>query len=290
LSASLTERWSGDEIGQNSPDAKNYTLTGERVLDVVVTDPANWNSFAVAGWLSDPNIRAQYAVNGVNIDFYLKCNNLKIKKTSPVTYEVSASYFTTSQLGQSPLNNPPSISFSQVANEEPVDQDTNGNPIGTILGEDFDPPMHMIINDPIVRVSRNLASYDDTWAQSFRNTVNSLPWNGYPAGSVRVNSIAGDSVLDASFSYWKVTGEFQIRGAPPGKTVQYAWYRRVKAQGFMVKVGSMVQRGVDQNGQDTPVPVNHDTTTGAQLAWGATPQWYYFQLYPLADLNALGLI
>jgi hypothetical protein len=286
----ITERWSGDVVGQQSPDAKNYTLTADRILDVFVDDPQNWNSFLIAQWLSDPVIRGDYSVAGVDIDSFLKCSNHSVTKVAPNRYVVKASYLTSSQLGQSPLNNPPSISFGQITYEEPCDQDVNGNPVTTVNGEPFDPPVLVQYFDVTIRVTRNVATYDDGWAQNFRNTVNSTTWNGYPPGVVKLVSLTGESVLDSDFQYWKVSAEFQIRNPPPGKSSQYAWYRRIMAVGYYVKSGAQIVRVLDGRGQPMAVPAAHDTTTGAQLAPGAPIQWYYFQVFPTTDFNQLGLV
>jgi hypothetical protein len=282
----ITERWSADETNQESPDAKNYTLTTNRVLDVTVDDPENWNSLFITAAMVDPQIRNSYP-----FDFFLRCDNLNVKRISPFRYEVSAHYETHAKLEQSPLDLPPDISYDSIVTEEEIDQDADGNPILTVLGEGFDPPVREPSYDTIIRVSRNLATYDEDWAQSFRNRVNSAEWKGYQAGTVRVVSIKGDSVADQDFIYWRVSAEFQIRDPYPGQDASKTWYKRLLANGFTVRNGAgKIGPALLETGEFSGVPVLHDTTTGAQITDPTMAQWYYFKTKRTADLNDLGLI
>lgn len=284
MGITVTERWSGDSLTQGSPDARNFSLAATREFDVTA-DTNSYTSFDVAGLMSDPVLRGAFPQ-----DVFLRCNNIQIRKTAPFMFLVSVSYFTQGTLGGGPLSVPPSIAWGSLVTEEEIPYDINGNGICTVLGEPFDPPPRTPVYDRILRIQRNLANYDENWAGLFRNAVNSAPFFGFPTGTVRTVALDGQSVLDDTFSYWSVTGEFQIRKAPPNSSDQYAWWTFVQAKGLYVKKSGKVVLGLDDNGNPTTVPVYHNTSTGAQLGRGDPIQYYKFQMLPTADLNAIGLI
>jgi len=291
----ITERWSGDNSQQTSPDAKNYQLTAERVLDITVDDPLNDNSFTVMAAMLDPQIRNAYP-----LDYYLRCDDLKCERVTPNLFKLTAHYLTKAQLEQSPLDLPADVEYDVIVTEEEIDCDADGNHICTIVGESFDPPIRAPLYDTVVRVGRNLASYDDAWAKSFRNRVNSTDWGAYEAGSARVVSLKGQSVLDKDFQYARVTAEIQIRDAAPGSTIDKAWYRRVAAKGFWILDSGKPRRITagdlnsdltgDAAAQFATEPWFHDTTTGALIVSKDDAQFYEFKIFQTEDLNELGLI
>jgi hypothetical protein len=287
---SITERWSGDSLDEQSPDARHFTLGATRVLDILVDDPANDNSFTIGASLGDPTLRSAYPQ-----DFFLRCNNLQIVRTSPIRFELRASYFMQGNLFGGPLSLPPIISWGSIVTEEEVPYDANGNGFVTGIGEAFDPPPRVPVYDRLLTVTRNVANYDDSWAGSFRNAVNSAPFYTYPAGTVRVVNLDAQSVLDVDFQYWTVTGTFQIRRATNVLSDAQAWYYAIQAKGMICKndAGSgyryVTADGTD-SGAISPVPMPHDTSTFKQLAPGASIQYYKFQVFQSADLNQLGLV
>lgn len=282
MAITITERWSGDSLTQDSPDARHYSVGATREFDIT-TDDLSDTSFDIADFVTA--LRSAYPQFAS-----LRCNHIDIRKVSPYHYHAVVSYFMHGPLGGGPLSIPPQISWGSVVAEEEIPYDINGNGICTVLGEPFDPPPRVPVYDRILTIQRNVAYYDDAWAGDYRNAVNSSTFAGFPAGTVRVIGLDGQSVLDDDYSYWSVTGQFQIRRAPPNSTDQYAWWTFVQARGLYVKKSGKVVLGLDENGNPTTAPVYHNTTSGAQLARGAAIQYYKFQVYPTADLNALGLI
>lgn len=97
-------------------------------------------------------------------------------------------------------------------------------------------------------------------------------------------------MLDDDYSYWSVSGEFQIRRATAILTDAQAWYTAVQARGFYYIKSNKRTAAVDDNGQPVLNPVAHNATTGALLAKGDAIQYYKFQVFPSADLNSIGLI
>ena len=291
MAITVTERWSGDSLDEQSPDARHYTLGGTRSFDVTTDDPADDTSFTIATLMTDPQLRTAFPE-----DLFMRCTSIQIQRLSPIHFLVSASYFMRGSINGGPLSLPPIVSWADVVTEEEIPFDISGNGICTVLGEPFDPPPRVPVYDRVLTITRNVLTYDDDWAGQFRNAVNSSTFANQPAGTVRCIGLSATSTLDEDFSYWSVTGQFQVRKAAPGSTDDKAWYLPVQAAGLYVKRGGIVKYGlIDLSGADeqsnwTTVPVYHDTTTGAQLTRGTSIQYYFLQVFPSVDLNTLGLI
>jgi hypothetical protein len=288
---SITERFTGNQTNQESPDALHYSLSSTRVLDILVDDPQNWDSFKISSALSDPQIRSAYPD-----DFWLRCSGLQVTQISPIRYVATATYAIHSQLGLSPLSNPPIISYHTLLEEYESDIDTNGNAIECITHEDFDPPVRINTHDRVLRIVKNIPNYTESWADQFRNATNSVSFAGYEAGTVKCIQLDADSVADAAFQYWRVQSAFQIRGAQPGSTAAKAWHARRQAKGYYVNFGSDmamgnadVRRATDGSGHEVVIPVCHDIITGRRLDPSAPPQFYEFPVFPSVDLNLIGL-
>ena len=71
-----------------------------------------------------------------------------------------------------PLSMPPTISWSDEVNNEPIDQDVDGNAICTVNGEPI-VGVTMELPDPVVTITRNYAQWNPHVTHQFRRSVNS---------------------------------------------------------------------------------------------------------------------
>ncbi len=284
---SVSERFTGPDMGQESPDAKNYTSTATRVFDVLVSDPVGDDESTVllSGFV--PFIRDSHP------DFIgLRCSNISAKRMSPFRYEVRAQYTGNMQLGMSPLDMPPDISWSFAVTEEEIDQDANGDAILTAAGESFDPPIRAPRWDRVLRVVRNMQDYDDDLADELIWTTNEDTVMNRPPGAGLLTVFDGVSVADEDEPYWKVTCEWHFRAAPPGKDASFAWFRRVLAQGFFIIDINGKQWHPTIRGVPIAKPCLHHVADGTFIS-GQKPsdaEWYYFQIFGSGDHDAIGIL
>ncbi len=146
-----------------------------------LTTPANWNSLLIGGALSDPMLRGSYPS-----DFFLRCDDLQIQRLTPYLFRTTAGY-----LGKqgNPLDQPPQIYWGSTVTEEEIDVDMDGNPIIMVTGEGFDPPVREPVYDRILRITRNIADYNDNWATLFRNATNANQFGSFPPGTALCRSL-----------------------------------------------------------------------------------------------------
>ena len=177
--------------------------------------------------------------------------------------------------------------------EEEVDEDFLGFPIVTKNYEQI-AGLKRPIPDQTVTIRRNMATFNPYVQARYRQAVNSVAFLGWPAGTARLTKFAASNVYDKDLGYWEITAQVQFRY--PYKTIPArAWYKRVRHEGFYVRVnksggGTAIVRAVDY-GLREPVtkPVLLDEN-GYQLPEGALAHWLEFRIFDSLPFNALGLL
>jgi len=219
-----------------------------------------------------------------------------IERVSPIFSIVTITYsgeIAKSVQGTSPLLSPPKIDWDDVETEEEVDEDFLGFPIVTKNYEQI-AGLKRPIPDQTVTIRRNMATFNPYVQARYRQAVNSDTFLGWPAGTARLTKFAASNVYDKDLGYWEITAQIQFRY--PYKTIPArAWYKRVRHEGFYVRVnksggGTAIVRAVDY-GLREPVtkPVLLDEN-GYQLPEGALAHWLEFRIFDSLPFNALGLL
>lgn len=112
---------------------------------------------------------------------------------------------------QSPLDEQPQISWSWAEFQRPANQDVDGKPILNKAGDTYTKPFMIDDPRPVLQLSRNEASFDQTYADQYRNKVNSTSFFGGDPGVVKVHSITASRVLHPDIGYyWQVSYEFHF--------------------------------------------------------------------------------
>lgn len=138
---------------------------------------------------------------------------------------------------------------------------------------------------PVLCFARNESTYDDSYASTFKDTVNKDEFLGYPPNTVKCKDIKGERLYDADFGwYFKVTYMFEFRDDPDNN-------------GFTAKIASMGYREL-KGGSGPPVNVvdgsGNQVTDAVPLqedghyAPNTDPYFMSFTLYPqvmFVDLN-----
>lgn len=241
---------------------------------------------------------------------YLRCLGVRCQQLQPTRWEVTASYDAPFAFGNdsdpNPLNEPAVLDWDTVDSDEPVDTDVNGDPICTIIGEPFDPPVTVPHSDLLLKIQKNSGTFDPAVMVSYvqRRAVNSDTVLGQPPGCVRCNKIRASLVNDAEFPYFRVYGEFQFRRGIPELNVpdSKAFYVRRRAEGLYVRLpvglGGEIIHAL-RGGEPVTRPVLHYATGGSSYeagemvpdpegAAGPSAEWYLFQVHPSLPFSALG--
>lgn len=235
-----------------------------------------------------------FVVGGLHpTDDWLRATTVRISRVAPLLFVIDSTFHAEgSEPGDSPLDDPPVVLPEFLGSREEVDEDFNGDPLVTVNGEPFDPPSEADIYDLVLKVRRNLPAFDYQLAWLYMGNGRSEPatnsdtFLGFPAGAGRVINILPEEVDTEDFTYWRVTASFQFRRAAPGSTVAKAWYKRIRHEGFKVKVDGEI---VEKRDAARPVLLKADGTE-ADLDGGDEAHWLEFQMGPSLPFAALGLI
>ncbi len=294
----VTEKWSNpqsavqsDDKGQMESDA---TRVFQMVADSVNYTPVSARYEAMAqGYIPRPG-------SPHPSDVFLICRQVECNKTAPFFFEVSARYNKSGGDDSDPSLQPPEIEWDFVVTEESIDQDALNKPIHTRLGESFDPPITRPYADLFLRVSKNVVSFNPSTASLFMHRVNKDPFLGFPAGTLLIEEFKATSVITQNLTpYWRRTIGIHVRRGAPNTTDDKAWWRRIRAEGFVVRqVGIPIEadgvipttRARDEDGEIAAKPVLHSKLTGFVIRDPAKAEWYEFQIYPTIDFSPLNFL
>ena len=258
-----TQRWSGHGGGEVARDNIFSDQTATLIYDVTVTDPAD-DEFDVLLASGLPITRQPHPTRP-----FLRVNGRHARKLGPINWEVVVDYQSIQggQGNNSPLDAPPQIEWTTATTEEEIDEDIEGKPICTVNGEPFDPPIRSPRSDLVLRVTRNLPDFNPGLIRFYTDTVNEDEVLGQPPGTARIRHLAAVTVTDNDFTYARATIEIHFRRGKPRTTDEKAWWTRVRAQGFFVRVPLpagiglagqyTIARARDDNKQLVTKPVLH---------------------------------
>ena len=209
--------------------------------------------------------------------------------------EVPVHYETSGEAGgtNNPLLEPPDVNWIGSTSVEAVDEDGEGNPILNTVGERFDPPVEIEIDDSVAVVTRNVSTLNAVEAREYRRAVNSdsfvIRGISIPKEVARIlrydideitNEVDGDN-----FTFWRETIEIAFR--------EDGWKIRRLNTGFREKTGTnsdgtpkyeMIR---DAKGVLLTEPIML-TEAGAVLQDGGVPHYVEIQprkKLPFASLN-----
>jgi hypothetical protein len=304
-------------MGDNTPDGKTFSTDGTRMFDATTDDPAHDDETDVL--LSGiPIIGEAHPLRP-----WLRCNGRQVNQKSPIWWEVTATYLAAVAGSQSPMDLAPKIAWRSIASDEEIDQDQDGNPICTCLGEPFEPKVRVTKRDRVLTIRRFLSDFDPNLITSYTDAVNSDPVLEVPIGTAKINVLDAESVTDqTNGTYWDAQIEIQFRRGAPNTTDAHAWWRRVMAQGYYVRFtlpGGItgIHRATEGLGQYSARPVPHynrvtrgllESPPGTWIDWTFQPgdeilpgqdgnpgrlpfaQWYEFRVFPSMPYSVLGFI
>ena len=291
---SVDEVWSGDSASIASGSDGAGSAKVQRKFQVVVDNTGRVETSLDV--LTDK--RLPRIGNAFPLSNWFRCEDVSASRTSPLTFDVTASYATqTSDHELNPINEPAEVSFSSTSTDGEVDEDIDGNPIVTVNGEPIS-GVTMPFVDLKANVSKNIAAFNPISIYIYGNAVNSTTFMGFPAGVVRCAGISAKQNRGDDFSYWTVSVEFEFR-RPINTTNSKAWYKRIRHEGFKIKVDNpragdtgqpdnLFPHAVDESGKEVtkPVMLKPDGTRETDPEIG---HWLEWSVHKTENLNAMGL-
>jgi len=221
---------------------------------------------------------------------YVYCERAAPQQISPVYWIVIVNY--KGQAGpnlDSPLLAPPDIDWDDVETEEEIDQDFDGKPIVTANNEPIE-GVKCPVADQTLIISRNMAFFSPYMQARYRRAVNSDTFQGWPPGTARLMKLKAKNVRDpaAPNGYWKVNAVIQFR-FPYRTTPAKAWYARVRHEGYYIREGGRIWRGLDERGD----PVSKKVLLKADGTRETNPDnayWLEIKRFDSLPFRALGLL
>ncbi len=199
------------------------------------------------------------------------------------SWVVSVEYapYDPTQFPENPLNHPVKISWGENRFEQTCFEDRNGDPVVNSAGDYFDPPISIDDSRPTLRIVRNERSYSPTYALSWKDTINTDTFYGFPPGTVKMSTPLGDLEYNPVCGfYYVITYQFEIN--PDG------WKKQILDQGMRQIDSGVKQKILDDKGEEINSPALLDGA-GTRLPTGGTPVALTFEVYAEADYSLLGL-
>jgi len=190
----------------------------------------------------------------------------------------------------SPLNDPPEISWGKVDSQEPIDEDLNGAAIATVNGEPI-AGVTKDLSDLVVTIKKNYAAVDLASTHQYLHSVNSDTFLDFAAGTGKMTGFnAKEKIADnvPGGQYFEVTATVQFR-YPYQTTAARAWWKRVRHEGYRVKdANGDIGIGRTDKGEmiSSPVLLKAD---GTEETTSANAHFLEFQIYQPLSYGALGL-
>jgi hypothetical protein len=291
----LTKRNSGDGVDRKKGETQAFEDRQTEEWDIVVSE-AGYSSSRI---LAEAALPAAYSPHPDNPN--LRCtgeHQVRRVDGSPIHFVAIVTYDTPPP--GSPLPDPEappdekkpqererepySEEWSTAKSQEQIDVDVNGDPIVTVNGEQFDPPITEDVHDIQVTFGQNVDNRNQALIDA-AGCTNSDVFLGYAPGQCMIDQVQFKYLSDPNngASYWRQTATVLIRRTPPnnpgGLQNGDLWKKRIRAEGYKIKVaGDDTPRNAkDGEGNPSAVPVLHDAASGELIEDPKQAQWYYFR-------------
>lgn len=190
---------------------------------------------------------------------------------------------------ENPLDTPPDLRLGSVNLTRSFEYDLNGQLVGTIAGEPFDPPFEHDEKNTLFTVSRIETGFSDTKRRTYINKVNSGSFGGRPRGSVLMRDITAEAKWVKNTLYWKVNYEMEyapthripfpalIANAAPGPDADYwSWDLYAPNVGFKMindTTGQLEDIWLDWSADGAPIPFSDADKDGDQADAPTNSPW-----------------
>jgi hypothetical protein len=210
-----------------------------------------------------------------------------------------------------PLDFPPIIKWSTNKYHRFYPTDVYGNPFINTAGEPLENPPQREESTQNLRLilwNATPTAYDDSFAQSFRDTINGDTFLNYPPGQVKCKDIDGERIFTSDYGYiWRIIYDFEIRqivltNIMTGAQVIYGWQDLVLNVGYRAfggasgVVGPLAPITIGGNPVPTPAILNPNGTANVPATAAAVQSllnnpniWLTFNNYPTVAFAGLNI-
>lgn len=305
---SLTKRNSGDGLDRKKGDTQPFEDRQTEEWDIVV-DAAGYSSTRILQEAALPNAYSPHPDNP-----NLRCtgeHQIRRVEGSPIHFVAIVTYETPPP--GSPLPEPEQLEsdkkpqererepyleeWSTVKSQEQIDVDVNGDPICTVNGEQFDPPVTEDVHDIQVVFGKNMNNRNQALIDA-AGCTNTDVFLGYAPGQCMIDQVSCKYLTDPNNGndYWRQTTTVLIRRTPPQNPGNLQngdlWKKRIRAEGYIVNIGTIdnpeyrnarIDKATTEaspkeaDGTESTTPKLHDPTTGEQIDDPKKAEWYYFR-------------
>jgi hypothetical protein len=295
MSWDVQEEWSGQTTGVSiESDGVKGTTDVTRTFNLT----PNFSGATTVDALAAAGLPLRNSAHPQNPA--LRARQFNASQLGPQYFQVTVGYQALTSdpndPSQSPLAQPAVVSFTSVTQEVEIDEDVNGDPIETVNGE----PLVGVtrpFTDLVITVSRNLPTFNPVSISTYMNKVNSQPWYGLPAGTVRIMDIQAQNQFSEDFEFWAVAISFQVRRGYGSVTDAKAWWHRCAHQGYRVWDGTALVYATESDGTTVAQPVMIETVADDSVAVGqggrvaaGVGRYIDFQVLETIDFNTLNLL
>lgn len=233
-----------------------------------------------------------------NEPFAVVSNIDATQREDPWFWDVTVTYANLpldDQDAENPLDRAPIISYSTAKFQRIAYKTIDNIPITNSALEMFDPPLMIDDSRPVIRIQRNLDSFDIGLAARYRDAINADSFLGLPRFCVKVDSISGTQErakvtvdgVEQTITYWNVQAEFHLN--------EDTWIAQVLDAGYCELSYGADGRPIrsriysEENGANLcqPVPLNGG---GSQIGRGEDPSYLQFRVYKELPFSVLGMI
>lgn len=185
-----------------------------RRTQIVITNDINDGPEVILASGTLPTIGNSYTL-GNDLDTLAVCIDQQVEPTeNPFVWRVVSLYDSARVVDlalSNPLNLPAEVSWDFTNYDFALQRDGAGIPLKNSSGERFDPPVTIEDSRPVLRVSRNEASYNQANAILYQNAVNTDVFGPAQAYQAKITHISGQRMVDIGIVYWKVEYEVEFR-------------------------------------------------------------------------------
>jgi len=233
-----------------------------------------------------PQVGAAHPWNSV-----YRCRGTDATRSGPLTWDIVSNYDSQIALADGsdadPLDMAATIRIESVKWEGEIDEDINGTAIATVLGE----PIYGVTKtfaDLAISITKNVLTFAPLNVMIYADTVNSAPFLGFAAGTLKLDAVSAETVEGDSIDYWRATATVTARRIVQQSSAARAWWKRVRHEGFKEKPlsGNEIVNAIDSNGDPVSRPVLLDAD-GRRVTDSANAHWLEFQVYQTSDFNNL---
>lgn len=185
----------------------------------------------------------------------------------------------------SPTSEPDKYQWYSETVKKYVEKDIAGTEIKNSAGDFFNPPLSENRYILILKVTRQLATFDGPTMMQYKDCVNTYAWNGFPPYHCLISDINAQSQFQDNVSFWLVTFTFKIQPTipwVPTKILDRGFYQKKAGSNVNVPIYSPT------TAQPTTIPRRLDGT-GFKLADTAPGVYLDFYLYYDIDFSPLAI-